>query len=133
MKLILKALIFFVTATPLICIAEWTKIGTSDSGDVFYIDFDTIKKHEGFIYVWKMNDYITPEDDGSISSKVYHKLDCNLNRSMSLQFIFYKESLGKGPGETNSPKNPEWRYAPPGTVLENIITLACNYKKRNVK
>ena len=33
--------------------AEWKKISESVSGNVFYVDFDTIRKHKGYTYYWR--------------------------------------------------------------------------------
>jgi hypothetical protein len=38
---------------------QWTKITESD-GDSIYIDFDTIKEQDGYVYWWVLTDYLKP-------------------------------------------------------------------------
>ena len=30
--------------------AEWTKVGESVNGDTWYIDYDTVKENNGYVY-----------------------------------------------------------------------------------
>ena len=36
---------------------EWVKVASSKSGDIYSIDKNTIKEHNGFIYWYEMNNY----------------------------------------------------------------------------
>ena len=56
--------------------AEWTKVDENASGDVFYVDFETIRKHDGYVYWWELGDYLKPDKFGDLSSKGYHQGDC---------------------------------------------------------
>ena len=38
--------------------AEWTKVGESVNGDTWYIDYDTVKENNGYVYYWGMDDYL---------------------------------------------------------------------------
>ena len=38
--------------------AEWTKVGESVNGDTWYIDYDTVKENNGYVYYWRMDDYL---------------------------------------------------------------------------
>ena len=51
--------------------AEWTKVGSNVEGDVFYVDFDRIRKHEGYVYFWELIDYLKPTKFGDLSNKNY--------------------------------------------------------------
>ena len=57
---------------------EWTEVGTGASpvnnGDTFYIDIDTIKEHNGYVYWWSLSDYLKPIETGAMSDKrIYTK------------------------------------------------------------
>ena len=43
-------------ATPVF--AEWTKVDESVDGDTWYIDYDTVKENNGYVYYWGMDDYL---------------------------------------------------------------------------
>ena len=40
--------------------AEWTKVGESMTGRIYYVDFRRIKKDRGYVYWWEMTDYLKP-------------------------------------------------------------------------
>jgi hypothetical protein len=105
--------------------AEWTAVSASTKGDTFYVDFDRLRKHDGYIYYWVLLDHLEPKF-GILSVKTYYQADCDLFRSKILSFITYKQPMGNGViDETHNLKDPEWRYAVPKTVDEGILNSVC--------
>ena len=52
--------------------AEWTKVSENvEDGDSFYVDYDRIRKHDGYVYCWEMGDYLKPNKYGDLSVKSY--------------------------------------------------------------
>jgi hypothetical protein len=37
---------------------DWTDFGKTVDGTGWYINYDTIKKHNGYVYYWDLTDYI---------------------------------------------------------------------------
>ena len=105
---------------------EWMKITANIDGDTYYIDFDTIKSHNGYVYYWGISDYITPNSRGNMSAKIYYQSDCGLDRSKYVSGTFYNESMGKGKGETSTPPD-DWMYPPPDSVYGFILDIVCDY------
>ena len=35
---------------------DWKKVGENTNGDFFYVDVDSIKKRNGFVYYWMLDD-----------------------------------------------------------------------------
>ena len=105
--------------------AEWTKVSEGVDGSIFYVDFDRIRKRGGYVYFWELIDYLKPDKQGYLSGKVYQQCDCNLLRFKGLSFSFHKEPMGRGTGETVTPKNPEWIYPPPDSSFEKILKTIC--------
>ena len=103
----------------------WTKVGKNMSGDTFYVDFERIRKHDGYVYWWDLTDYLKPKNE-KLSSKIYYQGDCKLFRFKMLSFVHHKQPMGRDTGDSNSPKNPEWRYPPPNTVIEKILKFVCS-------
>ena len=62
-----------------------------------------------------------------MSDKVYWQGDCKLFRFKALSGSFHKEPMGKGIGESHSPKNPEWNYPPPDSSMEATLKAVCEY------
>ena len=105
---------------------NWKKLTENDSGDSFYLDFETIRKQDGYVYWWELGDYLKPSNQGYLSVKVYKQGDCKLFRYMSLSYFFHNEPMGGGMGESVTP--PEiWDYPPPDSMIENILNLVCAY------
>ena len=111
--------------------AKWTPIiegsGDVNRGDIFYVDFETLRKVDGFIYIWSLSDYLKPTDQGYFSTKTYKELDCKLFRLRSLSYSFHLESMGKGTGKVLNNSSAEWIYPPPNTVNNLILRNVCNY------
>jgi hypothetical protein len=105
---------------------EWERILTSSDGDTFYLDRDLIKKHEGFVYYWEMNDYLMPSKHGIMSGKLYKQGDCGVNREKHLSFVFYEQPMGEGSGKTMTPPD-EWVYPTPESISHFTLDFVCNY------
>jgi hypothetical protein len=105
--------------------AGWTKVGES-SGGTFYVDFEKIRKVDGYVYYWTLTDNLKPTNTGTLSSKIYHQGDCKLFRYKYLSFSHHKEPMGGGTGKTSNPKNPDWRYPPPNSAMETILKSVCS-------
>ena len=106
--------------------ADWTKVSENVDGDTYYVDFERIRKHGGYVYWWELNDYLKPSKYGDLSGKTYKQGDCKLFRYKYLSFSHHKESMGKDSGDSNSPKNPEWVYPPPKSVSETLLKTVCS-------
>ena len=104
--------------------AEWTKLGENTVGDTYYIDFDRIRKVDGYVYYWILSDYLKPLLDKYLSSKSYRQGDCKLFMFKDLSWSFYKEPMGKGTGYTEPPLD-KWNYPPPNSTMENILNIVC--------
>ena len=110
--------------------ADWKKVSESVDGDTFYVDFERIRKHGGYVYWWDLIDHLKPTDYGSLSGKIYKQGDCKLFRLKYLSDSYYKEPMGGGTPSTSSNKpDKEWRYPPPESAIETILKSVCKYAK----
>ena len=107
---------------------EWTKVGKNKMGD-FYVDFDRIKKHQGYVYFWWISDYLKPAQSGNMSLSSYQQGDCELFRFKGLNWRGYKESMGSGFSTSDNVPHKNWIYPDPGSAYELILKSACNYVK----
>jgi len=67
------------------------------------VDFEKIRKHDGYVYYWTLIDYLKPEQ-GILSAKVYYQGDCKQFRFKGLSFSCHKEPMGGGTGQVIEPK-----------------------------
>ncbi len=106
---------------------EWKKFGQNTDGSTFYIDIGTIKEHGGYVYYWILGDYLKPSESGTMSGKAYYQGECGVNRYKTLSFMFYKQPMGGGTGDTQKPHDTDWRYPSPGSVSGYLLKYVCNY------
>lgn len=104
---------------------DWKKIGETDKMGV-YIDFDRIRKNQGYLYYWEMRDVFVSNKWGMRSGIVYKQGDCNLFRYKILTDTMYDNFKGTGKiiSSSNTP-DKEWTYPKPGTVNEMILKSVC--------
>jgi hypothetical protein len=105
--------------------ADWTKVSEGAGGDTFYVDFERIKRNNGYAYFWRLVDHLEPIQ-GYLSSKVCIQVDCKLFRLKYLSLSYYKKPMGDGTGDIQNYKNPEWTYPPPNSSIEYISKLVCS-------
>jgi hypothetical protein len=106
--------------------ADWTRVGENGSGMTFYVDFEKIIKHDGYVFWYGLINLLKPDKDGDTSYKGYRQGDCKLVRYKYLTSSFHKEPMGGGTGVTVSPKNPEWKYPNPNSVKQVVLETVCN-------
>ena len=104
--------------------AEWRKVQEHSMGSV-YIDAKRIRKTGEYVYYWILGDYLKPMD-GILSAKTYYQGDCKLFRYKSLSGSFHKEPMAGGSSVNYSPKNPNWKYPPSNSVIEQILKSYCS-------
>jgi|LWDU01.1.fsa_nt_gi hypothetical protein len=105
---------------------EWKGVAKNFDGDTFYIEIDTIKEHNGYVYYWELTDYLKPTDTGTMSTKMYKQGDCGVNREKHLSFIFYEQPMGRASGETYNPPD-KWNYPTPDSVGGIVFKYVCDY------
>jgi len=110
--------------------AEWTKVGegtsTMNRGNAYYVDFERIRKHDGYVYWWDLTDLLKPILTGVLSAKIYKQGDCKLFRFKNLSYSLHKEPMGDGIGKVEEPVKKGWRYPHPNSVDEMILKAVCN-------
>jgi len=101
-------------------------VGKNVSGTTFYVDFGRIRKHDGYVYYWELDDYLKPTKTGKLSAKIYRQGDCKLFRYKSLSFSFHKEPMGGGTGDVDNVPDKDWKYPPPKSSIETILKSVCD-------
>lgn len=128
-KLLLTFTLLFSTlmfSTP--SYAEWTEVVESNAGSTFYVDFDRIRKNGGYVYFWRLTNYLKPDSSGNLSNKSYYQGDCELIRHKWLTLSFFKEPMGEG--TANTVEIPEeykdWKYLLPDSSNEEVLIKVCS-------
>ena len=93
MKRILAPIVLALTFTVMFSstsFADWTKVG-ENADATFYVDFERIRKHGGYVYYWVLSDYLKPTSQGYLSNQSYNQGDCTLFRLKSLSVSFHEK------------------------------------------
>ena len=103
----------------------WTEVTKSDISKT-YINFDRIRKANGNIYYWQLVNRFEPSSNGARSYLVHVKVDCELLRTMTLSFAWYRMQDNIGDAAGRQAPEPEWKYAAPYTNAETNSLAVCN-------
>ena len=108
--------------------ADWTKVSESvNSGNAYYVDFERIRKHGGYVYWWGLDNYLKPTKFGDLSVKVYREGDCKLFRLKLLSVSYHTRPMGEGkPSSSSNKPDKEWRYPTPNSTIEGILKSVCS-------
>ena len=107
---------------------KWTEVAKSANGETCYIDFESIEERDGYVYFWTLQDYVTRQSAGEMSSKSYNQVDCDSLRWKMINFLSFSEPMGEG-GVDSSDNIPSenWTYPPPDSIAEGILKTVCTY------
>ena len=106
--------------------AKWIEVSRDVNGNAYYIDDETIRKRDGYTFIWELENYSKPNKFGDLSGKRYRQVDCNAFRFKYLTHVMYLKTMGNGtPSITINEPDKDWRYAPPRTVNERILKVVC--------
>ena len=106
---------------------EWTEVSESVDGDIAYVDYDYIKKNNGYVYYWELFDMLKPMVSGIFSAKTFNEIVCN--NPMKYRVIsthYYSLPMGEGPSDIDN-TTYEWNYPSPGSTVENTLNIVCDY------
>ena len=108
--------------------AEWTEV-SSNMGEqnTYFVDFERIRKVDGFVYFWTLSDYSKPLE-GTLSTKIHWQGDCKLLRNKVLSFSSHKEPMGGGTGQTFPvpESHKDWQHPPPKSSHEIVLKTVCS-------
>ena len=113
--------------SPSTSFAEWEKVSENVYGTT-YVDFERIRKHDGYVYFWYLFDYLKPDEYGDLSEKTYVQSDCKLFRYKKLSGTFHKEPMGEGTSVTGTPSG-KWEYPSPDSSTEINLKSVCQYAR----
>jgi hypothetical protein len=107
---------------------EWTLTYGWDNGDSAYVDLETIKEINGYVYWWELKNFPSGEFEGNKSVMIYAQGDCEMSRYKTLSMTLFKEAMGQG--ESTSWDFNEWEYPRPDTQIYQVLIDVCTHKYR---
>ena len=108
--------------------AGWTEVAESVNGSTFYIDYDTVKENNGYVYYWDLTDLLKPDSAGDLSYKSLNEVDCGIPRKYRiLSDTYYTQPMASGSVNSSSNNASEWIYPSPSSVDETKINAVCDF------
>ena len=103
---------------------EWVKVIESDGDHTYYIDIDSLKEENGYVYYWAMADGQKPDEWGDMSTRFYFQGECGLFRLKYLSYIYSKQPMGRGDGEVDNTSS-EWIHPTPESIVGVLLSQVC--------
>ena len=131
-KVALLATLIFSVMFSSASYAEWTKVTGEVGGDNLYVDFDSIRIVDGYVFYWILKDYILPIPSGYLSDRTYAKGDCKLFRRKWLSIFWHREPMGGGNSKANSPLPKvlqHWVSPSPHSTFGIVLKAVCDHVK----
>ena len=108
-------------------LAGWENVGENVSGDTFYINFETIKKNNGYVYYWYLTDFLKPSQWNDMSAKTLMEADCSIpKKERKIYATYHTQPMGNGEPSTVSPDKREWRHPSPDSMKEFMLKTVCD-------
>ena len=106
---------------------EWTWVNDNIDNNSYYSDNKTIKKIDGYVFFWSLEDFNVPFDI-VYSAKIYKKIDCLRDRTDDIRVIYYDQPMGEGEIYlTDDSPEIEWYYPNPGSSFYSLMDYVCKY------
>jgi hypothetical protein len=129
-KITLLTTLIFTVMFSSTSFAGWTKVSETEKGNTYYVDFERIRKHGGYVYYWILWDFLKPSENGNLSYQSYKQGECKLFRFKVLSDSLHTEPMGGGtPSTSSNTPDKDWRYPPPNSSNETILKTVCRYAK----
>lgn len=111
--------------------AEWTKVGESDSkgGYTAYADLASIRKAGNRVKMWALFDYqIVQKASGVefLSEKIRREYDCKEKQMRKLAFSLFSWNMEDGDLIRSYSQPQKWEIVPPDSIDEAEWKIACN-------
>lgn len=117
--------LLFATVLSSTSFAEWTRVGSAEDGTEYYVDFERIRNHSGYVYFWTLGDY-PMKRHGSGSSVSYTRGDCEQFRIKYLNIMLRSGQMGQGDiVKFHDEEDTDWTYPSPNSMLESILENVC--------
>ena len=113
--------------------SQWKEV-VSNNDFREYLDLNTVKKINQFIYMWSLRDYKNPQENGNLSTKYYTKYDCDEMRYEVMSIVVYDVNMGRGrkfkylKNIFDESAEPNWIYQSKEEKKNSLLNIVCNLK-----
>ena len=106
--------------------AGWKMVTETVKGYTVYVDFERIRKHDGYVFFWQLSDSPKPLKNGALSMQSYSQADCRLFRYKFLRIVFYTGPMATGTHKSSNYNDDDWNYPLPNSAVETVLKTVCS-------
>jgi hypothetical protein len=133
----MRLLVVLLACVSGMAVAEWTQVGTSNSGkDCYFLDLETRQKApDGKVKLAYLYDLKTPDQSGAkpaLSVVGENEFDCKARQYRSMAMSKHAGNMGAGDVVFTSSGPGEWSQIPPRSRTGRMFKLACSKPDRVV-
>ena len=121
-----KSILLVLALTTAPASAEWAWVAKDVEGNVFYMDWATLKPTALGGRIWGLVDLKKPKADGARSYKGLTEYDCQEERVRILQSCVYPKPMGSGTSLRCANYPDPWSYVIPESVAASNLKLICS-------
>ena len=109
----------------------WSYVGSDSSGDSYFIDYGTIRRHGDHAnvaqkHIWKTPEILCNGNSPARSALFVGEYDCRTEQTRSLLSAAYSGPDLDGELIFGRDASSPWRRVVPGTVSASILKAVCN-------
>ena len=105
---------------------NWEYMGKNVNGHKYYIDLSSAKILGASRFYYRMRDFLRPDKEGQLSSKIYIEVNCDNLSDRYLQHTWFKEPMGNGTPSNSSNDANQWEADIAGSIGSIINKYVCN-------
>ena len=110
---------------------DWYHVSNHVDGSTsFYMDPDSVKERDGYVYFWTLIDYGENSSENILSEISRKQVSCEEKKLRNEVIYGYDDNMGKGEitHHSESP-NKDWMTPPPGSNYDAYIQFGCGINK----
>lgn len=110
---------------------DWYEVSTHvDGSATFYMDPDSVKERDGYVYFWSLVDYLDDSSENILSQIIRRHVNCEEGKLRNESIYSYDGNMGEG--EVTIPDEvtiSEWMTPPPGSNYDAYVQFGCGINK----
>jgi len=107
--------------------SNWVKVATSNEGQVFLIDSESLNRSGDSVTFWGITNYGARTPQGDLSAKVQRTINCRTKELIFRYYMFYEELNGNGKLTSSSSADAYSSWVPiaPDTMNDYLFKAVC--------
>lgn len=107
--------------------SNWVKVATSNNGEVFLIDTESLSRSGDSVTFWGITNYGTKTPQGDLSAKVQRTIKCKTKDLIFRYYMFYDELNGNGKmtSASSAEAYSSWVPIAPDTMNDYLFKAVC--------